>query len=283
MVSITSEVIGAAPLLDYRCGMIATSRPVGDLLREWRQRRRVSQLDLALDAEISPKHVSFIESGRAQPSREMILRLAEHLDVPLRERNTLLHAGGFAAIFAERSLDDPALAPARAAVDLVLKGHEPFPAIAIDRHWSLVAANSAIGFLMEGVDQSLLAPPINVLRVSLHPKGLGPRIANFTEWRAHVLDRLRRQVDATNDAVLKDLLEELRAYPAPNDVQDSHRPPRDYAGVIVPFEIRTPTGILAFFGTTTVFGTPVDVTLSELAIEAFFPADEATARALRVA
>ena len=283
VVSITSEVIGAAHLLDYRCCMIATSRPVGDLLREWRQRRRVSQLDLALDAEISPKHVSFIESGRAQPSREMILRLAEHLDVPLRERNTLLHAGGFATIFAERSLDDPALAPARAAVDLVLKGHEPFPAIAVDRHWSLVAANNAIGFLMEGVDQSLLAPPINVLRVSLHPKGLGPRLANFTEWRGHVLDRLRHQVDATNDGVLKDLLQELRAYPVFEDVQDRHRPARDYAGVVIPFEIRTPTGVLAFFGTTTVFGTPVDVTLSELAIEAFFPADEATARALRVA
>ena len=282
-VSITSEVIGAAHLLDYRCCMIATSRPVGDLLREWRQRRRVSQLDLALDAEISPKHVSFIESGRAQPSRDMILRLAEHLDVPLRERNTLLHAGGFATIFAERPLDDPALAPARAAVDLVLKGHEPFPAIAVDRHWSLVAANNAIGFLMEGVDQSLLAPPINVLRVSLHPKGLGPRIANFAEWRGHVLDRLRHQVDATNDGVLKELLQELRAYPVFEGAHERHRPARDYAGVVIPFEIRTPAGVLAFFGTTTVFGTPVDVTLSELAIEAFFPADEATARALRVA
>lgn len=261
--------------------MIATSRPVGDLLREWRQRRRVSQLDLALDAEISPKHVSFIESGRAQPSREMILRLAEHLDVPLRERNTLLHAGGYAPVFAERSLDDPALAAARAAVELVLKAHEPFPAIAVDRHWSLIAANSAIGFMLEGVDPSLLAPPTNVLRVSLHPSGLGPRIANFVEWRAHVLERLRRQVDATNDAVLKDLLRELREYPVPDSADASPQPPRDYAGVVVPFELRTPAGTLAFFGTTTVFGTPVDITLSELAVEAFFPADEATARALQ--
>ena len=251
------------------------------MLREWRQRRRVSQLDLALDAEISPKHVSFIESGRAQPSRDMILRLAEHLDVPLRERNWLLHAGGFAPVFTERSLDDPALASARAAVDLVLKGHEPFPAIAVDRHWSLVAANSAIGFLMEGVDQSLLAPPINVLRVSLHPKGLGPRIANFVEWRGHVLDRLRHQVEVTNDATLQDLLQELREYPVPEGSDADVRPSRDYAGVVIPFEIRTPTGVLAFFGTTTVFGTPVDITLSELAVEAFFPADDATARALR--
>lgn len=250
------------------------------MLREWRQRRRVSQLDLALDAEISPKHVSFIESGRAQPSRDMILRLAEHLDVPLRERNSLLHAGGFAPVFTERSLEDPALASARSAVNLVLKGHEPFPAIAVDRHWSLVAANNAIGFLMEGVDQSLLAPPINVLRVSLHPKGLGPRIANFVEWRGHVLDRLRHQVDATNDATLKDLLLELREYPVPEGSERDARPPRDYAGVVIPFEIRTPSGVLAFFGTTTVFGTPVDITLSELAVEAFFPADETTARAL---
>ena len=261
--------------------MIATSRPVGDLLRDWRQRRRVSQLDLALDAEISPKHVSFIESGRAQPSREMILRLAEHLDVPLRERNILLHAGGYAPVFAERSLDDPALASARAAVDLVLKAHEPFPAIAVDRHWSLIAANSAIAFMLEGVDPSLLAPPTNVLRVSLHPSGLGPRIANFVEWRGHVLDRLRRQVDATNDPVLKDLLRELREYPVPGAADETPQPSRDYAGVVVPFELRTPAGRLAFFGTTTVFGTPVDITLSELAVEAFFPADEATARALR--
>jgi transcriptional regulator with XRE-family HTH domain len=279
--SITWEVIGGPRPLDYRCSMIATPRPVGDLLREWRQRRRVSQLDLALEAEISPKHVSFIESGRAQPSREMILRLAEHLDVPLRERNALLHAGGFAPMFAERSLDDPALASARAAVDLVLKAHEPFPALAVDRHWSLMAANSAVGFLLEGVDPSLLAPPTNVLRVSLHPKGLGPRIANFVEWRAHVLDRLRRQVDVTNDGVLMDLLHELREYPVPVDADATPHPRSDYAGVVIPFKLRLAGGVLAFFGTTTVFGTPVDITLSELAVEAFFPADEATAHALR--
>jgi hypothetical protein len=211
----------------------------------------------------------------------MILRLAEHLDVPLRERNALLHAGGYAPIFVERSLDDPALAPARAAVDLVLKGHEPFPALAVDRHWSLVAANGAVGFMLEGVDPSLLSPPANVLRVSLHPNGLGPRIANFVEWRAHVLERLRRQVDATNDDVLKNLMEELRAYPIPDAAAATREHSRDYAGVVVPFELRTSAGIMAFFGTTTVFGTPVDITLSELAVEAFYPADEGTARALR--
>jgi transcriptional regulator with XRE-family HTH domain len=260
--------------------MIANPRPVGDLLREWRQRRRVSQLDLALDAEISPKHVSFVESGRARPSREMIVRLAEHLQVPLRERNTLLHAAGFAPVYAERSLDDPALAAARAAVNLVLKGHEPFPALAVDRHWSLIASNGAVGFLLEGIDESLLAPPVNVLRVSLHPKGLAPRIANLAEWRRHVLERLRRQVDATNDPGLVELMRELRAYPAGDTREETPRAGRDYAGVVIPFELRTPAGILAFFGTTTVFGTPVDITLSELAVEAFFPADEATAKSL---
>lgn len=261
--------------------MIANVRPVGDLLREWRQRRRVSQLELALDAEISAKHVSFVESGRAQPSRDMVLKLAEHLQVPLRERNALLQAAGFASVYAERALTDPALATARAAVELVLKGHEPFPAIAVDRHWSLVAANAAVAPMLEGIDQSLLTPPVNVLRVSLHPSGLAPRIVNFVEWRGHLLERLRRQVESTNDQVLADLLRELRQYPMQNDAEHSARPPRDYAGVIVPFELRTPGGIMAFFGTTTVFGTPIDITLSELAVEAFFPADEATARALR--
>ena len=267
--------------LVYRCAMIANVRPVGDLLREWRQRRRVSQLELALDAEISAKHVSFVESGRAQPSRDMVLKLAEHLQVPLRERNALLHAAGFAAVYAERPLADPALATARAAVELVLKGHEPFPAIAVDRHWSLVTANAAVAPMLEGIDESLLTPPVNVLRASLHPRGLAPRIVNFSEWRAHLLERLRRQVDRTNDQVLVDLLRELQHYPMQDETEQRARPPRDYAGVIVPFELRTAAGILAFFGTTTVFGTPVDITLSELAVEAFFPADEATGRALR--
>ena len=263
-----------------RAHPVSSPRPVGELLRDWRHRRRVSQLDLALEAEISPKHVSFVESGRAQPSRDMILRLAEHLQIPLRERNTLLNAAGFAAVYAERPLDDPALASARAAVDLVLKGHEPFPAIAVDRHWSLVAANASVGFLLEGIDDALLAPPVNVLRISLHPRGLAPRIANFAEWRAHVLDRLRRQVDATNDPVLADLLRELREYPLQHEPERATRRHRDYAGVVVPFELRTPGGILAFFGTITVFGTPLDITLSELAVEAFYPADAATAAVL---
>ena len=257
------------------------ARSLGDYLREWRQRRRLSQLDLALEAEISQRHLSFIESGRALPSRDMLMHIAERLDVPLRERNPMLLAAGFAPVFPERSLDDPALAPARRAIDLVLKGHEPFPALAIDRHWTLIAANAAIAALLSGVaDISLLKPPVNVLRLSLHPGGLAPRILNLPEWRAHLLERLRQQITATGDPILTALLKELAAYPAPL----AHRPnphDRDYAGIAVPLELVTETGRLSLISTTTVFGTPVDVTLSELAIESFFPADQATAEALR--
>ena len=247
----------------------------GPLLREWRQRRRLSQLELAVEADISARHLSFVETGRSAPSREMVLHLAEHLGIPLRERNALLIAAGYAPVFPERTLDDPALAAARMAVDLVLKGHEPYPAIAVDRHWTLVAANNAVGAFMIVDDPSLLQPPLNVLRVSLHPRGVAPRIANLGEWRSHVLDRLRRQIDASGDPVLIALLEELRSYPAPPPKQ-----PTDYGGVLVPLELITEAGTLAFFSTTTIFGTPVDVTLSELAVEAFYPANEQTARVL---
>lgn len=250
----------------------------GPLLREWRQRRRLSQLDLALEAEISARHLSFVETGRSIPSRDMVLHLAERLEIPLRERNALLIAAGYAPVYPERKLDDPALDAARKVVDLVLAGHEPYPAIAVDRHWTLVAANRAVGQFLTVDDESLLQPPLNVLRVSLHPRGVAPRIANFAEWRAHVLDRLRRQIDASGDPVLIALHEELRAYPAP--AEPPRQPTRDYAGVVVPIELITDHGICAFFSTTTIFGTPVDVTLSELAVEAFFPADEKTAQML---
>jgi transcriptional regulator with XRE-family HTH domain len=249
-------------------------------LREWRQRRRLSQLALAMDAEISTKHLSFLETGRAQPSRDMVLNLAERLEVPLRERNVLLVAAGYAPIFPERALDDPALQAARKAVDLVLAGHEPYPALAVDRHWTLIAANRAVAPLLAGADPSLLAPPVNVLRLSLHPQGLAPRIANLREWRAHLLERLRAQVELSADIVLDKLMKELAEYPVP---PATTKPPakEDYAGVVVPLQMITDNGVLSFFSTTTVFGTPVDITLSELALESFFPADAATAEALR--
>lgn len=249
----------------------------GDHLRDWRRRRRISQLDLASDAEISTRHLSFIETGRSVPSRGMVLKLAEVIDLPLRERNQLLLAAGYAPAYAERKLDDPSLSAARDAIGLILKGHEPFPALAVDRHWTLVAANDMALKLTAGAAAHLTQGPINVLRLSLHPEGLAPQIENLSEWRAHLIDRLRRQIDVTGDATLTALLEELKAYPAPV----SQKPHPDYGGVVVPFRLKTPLGVLSFFSTTTVFGTPVDVTLSELALEAFFPADPETAQALR--
>lgn len=261
--------------------MIATARSLGDHLREWRQRRRLSQLEFALEADISQRHLSFIESGRSLPSREMLMHLAERLGVPLRERNPMLLSAGFAPVFPERKLDDPALAPARRAIDLLLKGHEPFPALAIDRHWTLVAANAAVAPLLAGIaDVSLATPPVNVLRLSLHPDGLAPRIINLPEWRNHLLERLRQQISATGDPVLIKLLQELSAYPAP-DAQKSSLSDRDFAGIAVPLELLTEAGRLSFISTTTIFGTPVDVTLSELAIESFFPADTETAELLK--
>lgn len=251
-------------------------RPIGDLLREWRQRRRLSQLDLACEAEISTRHLSFLETGRSRPSREMVLHLAEQLDVPLRDRNILLHAAGYAAVFPERPLDDPALLIARQAIDQVLAGHDPYPALAVDRHWTLIAANDATQRLMADVHASLLQPPINVLRVALHPAGLAPRTANLAEWRAHLLFRLRRQIEVSGDPVLGRLLRELSEYPAPQEAHDTDR-----AGIAVPFRLIIGDGVLEFFSTITVFGTPVDITLSELALEAFYPANAATAETLR--
>lgn len=271
--------MGACRGLWYRPGMTHHATPVGSLLREWRQRRRMSQLALACDAEISPRHLSFLETGRAHPSREMVLRLADELDMPLRERNGLLVAAGFAPVYRERSLHDPDLGAARRAVDLVLAGHEPYPALAIDRYWTLVAANQSVMPLLAGVDPHLLSPPINVLRLSLHPEGLVARILNAAEWRAHILERLRRQVVSSGDETLRALLDELRRYPAPPGDGPPHTA-LEPGGAVVPLTLATDAGVLSFISTTTVFGTPMDVTLAELAIESLFPADSGTADAL---
>ncbi len=261
---------------------INAQAPVGALLRSWRERQRFSQLDLALAADVSPRHISFLETGRARPSREMLLRLAEHLEIPLRQRNALLVAGGFAPVYTERSLDDPALQGARQAVDLVLAGHKPYPAHAVDRRWNVVASNHVARPLLTGVAPELLRPPANVLRMTLHPAGLAPRMANFGQWRAHVLHRLRQQIESSADPELTSLLYELEAYPVP--VGEPAGPRRDLydAGVVVPLRLRTEWGTLALFSTITIFGTPVDITLAELAIEAFFPADEETAATLQL-
>jgi transcriptional regulator with XRE-family HTH domain len=250
----------------------------GDQLREWRQRRRMSQLDLACEAEISTRHLSFLETGRAQPSREMVLHLAEQLEAPLRDRNALLVAAGFAPVFPERGLDDPELTAARAALELILAGHEPYPALVVDRRWNLVAANRAVAPLLAGVDAELLAAPVNVMRLALHPRGLAPRTANLAEWRGHLMERLRREVAPRADAAGRALLAVIQAYPTP---PASDRRPRAFDGIAVPFQLVADGRVLSFFSTTTVFGTPVDITLSELALESFLPADPETAQALR--
>lgn len=256
------------------------TQQVGNLLRDWRRRRRLSQLDLACEAEISTRHLSFLETGRSSPSREMVLRLAEQLQIPPRERNSLLVAAGYAPVFRERPLADPTLSAARKVVELVLAGHEPYPALAVDRHWTLVASNRAITPLLAGVEPSLLEPPVNVLRLSLHPRGLAPRIVNLPQWRSHLLARLRRQVDVSADPVLAELLNELSRYPVPDEKKRAAPSETDYAGVAVPFQLATEGGILSFLSMTTVFGTPVDITLSELALESFFPSDTITADTL---
>lgn len=263
--------------------MYAPSPTIGMLIRQWRQRRRLSQLELAADAQISTRHLSFLETGRSAPSREMVLRLAERLDVPLRERNRMLTAAGFAPMFRERALDDPELIAARQAVDTLLAVHEPFPALAVDRHWNLVAANRTVRMLLDGIDPTLLAPPLNVLRLSLHPRGLAPRIANLGQWRRHLLVRLQRQIDASADAQLEALLLELRELPVLSQGHDAPEPAGASESVLVPMQLHTPHGLLSFIGTTTVFGTPADITLAELALELMFPADAFTAQALRAA
>jgi transcriptional regulator with XRE-family HTH domain len=255
-------------------------RPFGDQLREWRQRRHLSQLDLAAEVEISTRHLSFVETGRSQPSRAMVLRLAERLSVPLRERNALLVSAGFAPMYSMHALSDPSMSSARAAVELILNGHEPFPALLVDRHWTLVAANKTVMPMLAGVDASLLTPPMNVLRVTLHPKGMAPRIENLAQWHEHVIARVQRDFELTADETLKSLLDELRDYPSGDDHAPGE-PAMSYAGVVVPLKLRTPAGVITLFSTTTVFGTPVEVTLSELMLEAFYPADEFSASVLR--
>jgi len=257
-----------------------TSLPtVGVLLRDWRQRRRLSQLDLALEANVSARHLSFIETGRSNPSPQMVLQLSERLEIPFRERNRMLLAAGYAPAFDEYSLDAPELGPVRDAIDRVLEGHEPYPALVVDRHWGMVTANSAVGLLLEGVAVSLLEPPMNVLRLSLHPEGLAPRIANLGEWRGHLLERLGRQAVVTGDPALAALHEELAGYSGGDGVLAEDPAAAEIAA---PLRLRAGGRLLSFVSTVTTFGTATEITASELSIEAFFPADAETAQALQV-
>ncbi|MCB2017632.1 MAG: helix-turn-helix transcriptional regulator [Hydrogenophaga sp.] len=253
---------------------------VGDHLRHWRQLRHLSQQDLALDTELSTRHLSCVETGKSSPSRELVLRLCERLAVPLRERNAWLVSAGYAPMYREQRLDDPAMGAARRAVQHLLDSHEPWPAVAFDRHWNLVLSNRMVSPLMSEVDPELLKDPVNLLRVSLHPRGLAPCIVNLDQWRAHLFDRLQQQIRSTGDTGLAQLLAELRAYPGqpPGEATTLEG---EHPGVLMPFLIRTPVGLLHLISTTTVFGSPTDITLQELALETFFTGDRETAEALR--
>jgi transcriptional regulator with XRE-family HTH domain len=246
----------------------------GELLRSWRQRRRLTQLELSLRADVSARHLSFVETGRAVPSREMVLHLAEHLDVPVRERNTLLVAAGYAPVHSEHRLDAPQLQAVRAALDRLLAAHEPYPAVVLDRWWDLVAGNASIALLVEGAAPQLLEPPINVVRLSLHPEGLAPRIRNLGQWRSHLLHRLQGQVEHTGDERVRTLLEEVRGYGA------VPRPAPGPPEIVVPLRMTSSVGDLDLISTVATFGTALDATVADLSIEAFYPADEATRRRL---
>jgi transcriptional regulator with XRE-family HTH domain len=260
--------------------VVAASQPVavGDLLRFWRRRRSVSQLELSLNCAVSTRHLSFIETGRARPSREMVLHLAEQLDMPLRERNRLLLAAGFAPQYGARSLDDAQMAPVRDALQRFLRAHEPYPAVVVDGRWNLVAGNGALAVLTAGVAPALLEPPANALRIALHPQGMAPEIVNLEEWSSHLLERLRRRVALTADDELERLHRELAGYPGIAAGAPAHETAA--ADIVLPLRIRRDGGELSFLSTISTFGTAVDVTLAELAIEAFYPADDATAAAL---
>lgn len=252
----------------------------GALIRDWRQRRRLSQLEVSLEAAVSARHLSFVETGRSKPSRELLLHLADHLEVPLRERNAILLAGGYAPVFPESSLDDPEMTPVRAALDKILEGHAPYPALIVDRRWDLVARNDPAAGLMAIADPELLEPPVNVLKLSLHPDGLAPRIVNFAAWSEHLMTRLHRQLALAPDPEVQVLYDELKTYPGVSTVGD-----HDTAAMLfVPLELDLGgPEPLRFFSTVATFGTALDITLAELSIESFFPADAATADALRPA
>jgi transcriptional regulator with XRE-family HTH domain len=256
-----------------------TSQAIGDLLREWRERRRVTQLELALEAGVSARHLSFVETGRSKPGRELLLRVLRRLDVPFREQNRLLLAAGHAPAFPERSLDAPELQPVRDALDVILRGHEPYPAVAVDHAWNLVAANAPMLALAStvDVDPALLEPPVNVMRLGLHPRGLAPLMVNLGDWHAHWLDRLQRQLAATGDEEIAALIEEIAGYPVPEPERD----PASGLGageLLGPVRMHGPGGReLSFFGMFATFDTPFEVTTSELALELLFPADPETA------
>ncbi|MCX5085859.1 helix-turn-helix domain-containing protein [Streptomyces sp. NPDC056121] len=258
---------------------------IGPLLREWRERRRVSQLELALRADSSARHLSFVETGRSRPSEELVLRLAEHLDVPVRERNALLLAAGYAPRFAETPLDDPSMGALREGLDRLLHGYEPYPALVVDATYTVVAANRGIAMLMEGIPESLLTPPLNAMRLTLHPEGLAPRIRNLREWRGHLLAQMERQIALDRSEALRAVYDEVKAYPVADRDRDGGDNHGESGGAVpyfaLPMVIEHDGQVLSFVSSISTFNTPMDVTVAELAIETFLPADPATVKYLR--
>ncbi|WP_328691275.1 helix-turn-helix transcriptional regulator [Streptomyces caniferus] len=257
-----------------------TTTGVGALLREWRDRRRISQLELALRADSSARHISFIETGRSRPSQEMVLRLADHLDVPVRERNALLIAAGYAPTFPETPLDDPSMAALRSGMERLLTGYEPFPALVVDGTYDVQAANRGITMLMEGLAPDLLRPPLNAMRLTMHPDGLAPRIRNYREWRSHLLAQMERQLALMRSSPLRALYDEVSAYPLPPGGRETAAF-GEHAPFALPMMIEHHDTVLSFISTIATFNTPMDVTVSELAVETFLPADPETAAYLR--
>ncbi|MGW0970393.1 helix-turn-helix domain-containing protein [Streptomyces sp. NPDC002516] len=255
---------------------------VGPLLRAWRERRRVSQLELALRADSSARHISFVETGRSRPSEEMVLRLAEHLDVPVRERNALLLAAGYAPRYAETSFDDPAMEALREGVERLIQGYEPYPALVVDATYDVLAANRGIAMLLDGVPERLLAPPLNAMRLTLHPEGLAPRIRNLRAWRGHLLAQMDRQIALSRSEPLRALYEEVAAYPVPerDAAVEDHEPHAPVSHFALPLLIEHEGRVLSFVSSISTFNTPMDVTVAELAIETFLPADPATGKYL---
>ena len=255
---------------------------VGSMLREWREDRRRSQLDLSLDVGVSTRHLSYVETGKSKPSPELVLALAEHLDVPLRERNALLVAAGYAPRYRQTPLDDDAMSAVRAALEQLVQAHDPYPAVVVDRRWDVMLANTGAMTFLDGVAPHLLGPPLNVYRATLHPDGMARRIRNLTEWAYHLLAVLDRQVVLTRDPQLVELLAEVSTYPAVAALDGAWRTRGEQPAVIVPLRLATGTGdvVQSWFSTNTSIGTPVDITLDELHVELFHPADEATAAAV---
>ncbi|MGW4894438.1 helix-turn-helix domain-containing protein [Kitasatospora sp. NPDC004240] len=255
-----------------------TGAGVGALLRGWRERRRLSQLQLALQADSSARHISFIETGRSRPSQEMVMRLAEHLDVPVRERNTLLLAAGYAPHYAETPLEDPALDALRAGVERLLLAHDPYPAIVVDGTYRVLATNRSIAILLAGVAPHLLEPPLNAMRITLHPQGLAPRIVNLRQWRRHLLEQMERQIALVRSEPLRALYEEVSVYPAPENpaLPEVSEDAFELFPFALPMLVAHEGRVLSFLSTIATFNTPMDVTVSELAMETFLPADPET-------